>query len=232
MAPIRAALPIMTRRQTTAAPVPRSIIQTGISTPRTIESIAYAGVDMPVHLVVTRPRVIRHFCIPPRHGSWTTPHSAGSCVKRHPESPPLQFWLHSGAHPTEDKASGCRSWVQIQVQSIIGTPLSLSTLPTAPTQQDPHHRSMSFSTPTPLPIRDLNVARPYIQTFPCPEGFSTFAWRQLSNTLHSPFGTPTSRVQHTGDPSISAALNFTICCFIPMAKPIVPAGQIRGYRAA
>lgn len=134
MAPIRAAHPKMTRRQTTAAPVPRSIIKTGISTPRTIESIAYAGVDMPVHLVVTRQGSSGTSA---SHRVMILDYPAFSRLLREkaPRDAAIAILAALGAHPTEDKASGCRSWVQIQVQSIISTPLSLSTLPTAPTQQ-------------------------------------------------------------------------------------------------
>jgi len=90
---------------------------------------------------------------------------------------------------------------------------------------------MNFITPTPLPIRDLNVARHYIQTFPCPEGFSTFAWRQLQHTALSVWNAYLTGSAYRGSLHFCRP-EFYNMLLHPNGEAIVPAGQIRGYRAA
>jgi hypothetical protein len=90
---------------------------------------------------------------------------------------------------------------------------------------------MSPAVPTSLPIQDLNVARHYVQGFPCPAGFSSFAWRQLQQTAMSVWNA------HLTGSIYRGSLHFCRPEFYsmlqqPNGEPIVPAGQIRGYRAA
>ena len=81
------------------------------------------------------------------------------------------------------------------------------------------------------PIQDLASARQYIQTFPCPDGFSTFAWKELKRTaLHVWFA-------HLQGRHYRGALNFCRPEFYamlqqPSGDAIVPQARMHGHRAA
>lgn len=80
-------------------------------------------------------------------------------------------------------------------------------------------------------IQDLAGARQYVQGFPCPEGFSQFAWKNLQQTALSVW-----HAHLTGRP-YRGALNFCRPEFYAMLEhpdgsAIVPTGRIRGYKAA
>ena len=90
---------------------------------------------------------------------------------------------------------------------------------------------MSPAIPTPLPILDLNTARLYVQAFPCPKGFSSFAWRQLQQTALTVWNAHLSGSVYRGSLHFCRP-EFYSMLLHPSGEPIVPAGQIRGYQAA
>jgi hypothetical protein len=81
------------------------------------------------------------------------------------------------------------------------------------------------------PIQDLASARQYIQSFPCPDGFSAFAWKELKHTALQVW------FAHLQGRFYRGALNFCRPEFYamlvqPNGEAIVPQARIRGYRAA
>lgn len=83
----------------------------------------------------------------------------------------------------------------------------------------------------PLPIRDLETARHHIASFPCPEGFSAFAWKQLQHTATCAWHA------HLSGSAFRGSLHFCRPEFYdmlrqPSGEPIVPEGLIRRYLAA
>lgn len=81
------------------------------------------------------------------------------------------------------------------------------------------------------PIQNIDAARAYIANFPCPEGFSGFAWRQLQQTALAVWHAYLSGSQYRG------SLHFCRPEFYRMLQqtdgsPIVQGGGIRGYMAA
>ena len=80
-------------------------------------------------------------------------------------------------------------------------------------------------------INSLDAARTHIQGFPCPSGFSPFAWRQLQKTALSVWHA------HLSHRPFRGALHFCRPEFYAMlaqpdGSPIVQTGAIRGYKAA
>lgn len=80
-------------------------------------------------------------------------------------------------------------------------------------------------------ISNIEAARLYIQEFTCPNGFSSFAWRQLQQTALAVWhaylaGRPYSGSLHFCRPEFYAMLTQTD------GTSIVPSGQIRGFMAA
>lgn len=82
-----------------------------------------------------------------------------------------------------------------------------------------------------LRIQDLEAARLHIASFPCPEGFSTFAWKQLQHTAtcvwHAHLSGSTYRGSlHFCRPEFYRMLQH------PSGEPIIPEGLVRKYLAA
>lgn len=90
---------------------------------------------------------------------------------------------------------------------------------------------MSPAVPTTHPIQDVNAARCYVQAFPCPTGFSTFAWRQLQQTALSVWNAYLTGSMYRGSLHFCRP-EFYSMLTQPNGEPIVPAAQIRGYQAA
>ena len=82
-----------------------------------------------------------------------------------------------------------------------------------------------------LDITDLNSAQAHITTFPCPEGFSTFAWRQLQQTALSVWhahlsGNPFRGNLHFCRPEFYTMLRQ------PSGEAIIPDGLMQRFQAA
>ncbi|MCH1576316.1 MAG: hypothetical protein L7S67_08575 [Flavobacteriales bacterium] len=116
-------------RQTNAAASTRR----DISPPLTIESVAFAGIDMPVHLVVTRQG---HPTASSGRSLMVLDYPAFSRLLREkaPRLATIAVLAALGAKPTVDKASGFRNWVQIHIHDVIGAALALSGTPAAQSQ--------------------------------------------------------------------------------------------------
>jgi hypothetical protein len=81
------------------------------------------------------------------------------------------------------------------------------------------------------PIRDLNSARDHIGRFACPDGFSTFAWKQLQQTALEVW------FAHLSGTHFRGSLNFCRPEFYgmltqPDGSSIVGNCSIRRYKAA
>jgi len=80
-------------------------------------------------------------------------------------------------------------------------------------------------------ISDLDSARAHVQAFPCPEGFSNFAWKQLQHTALSVWHAYLNGTTYRGSLHFCRA-EFYGMLIQPDGQPIIPAGQIRGFKAA
>jgi len=81
------------------------------------------------------------------------------------------------------------------------------------------------------PIHDISSARHHIAGFPCPDGFSAFAWKQLQQRALEVWHAHLSGTKFRG------SLNFCRPEFYgmltqPNGNSIVPNHNIRGYKAA
>ena len=90
----------------------------------TIESIAYAGVDMPVHLVV---RTTGAPDGAPRLMVVDYPQFSRLLRNRAPRAAAIAVLAALGAQETTDPSTGCRSWGHVQTRRILGTPLHLGS---------------------------------------------------------------------------------------------------------
>ncbi len=88
-------------------------------------------------------------------------------------------------------------------------------------------------TPLSLPpsIASLEAARLHVASFPCPEGFSRFAWKQLQRTALAVWHA------HLSGTPFRGSLNFCRVEFYDMLRQpngtsIVSPGRIRRYKAA
>lgn len=80
-------------------------------------------------------------------------------------------------------------------------------------------------------IHDLSSARQHIARFPCPQGFSAFAWKQLQQTALEVW------YAHLSGTKFRGSLNFCRPEFYgmltqPDGSSIVRNHSIRGYKAA
>lgn len=80
-------------------------------------------------------------------------------------------------------------------------------------------------------IASLEAARLHVAAFPCPEGFSRFAWKQLQQTAISAWHA------HLGKTTFRGNLNFCRPEFYNMLRhpdghSIVSPDRIRRYKAA
>ena len=87
--------------------------------------------------------------------------------------------------------------------------------------------------PSVLPprITGLDMARQHVASFACPDGFSTFAWKQLRQTAISVWHA------HLNGSTFRGSLHFCRPEFYDMLRhpdgsTIIPEGRIRGYQAA
>jgi hypothetical protein len=104
-----------------------------ISPPLTIESIAFAGIDMPVHLVVTRRS---HAMASSSRSLLVLDYPAFSRLLREkaPRLATIAVLAALGAKPTVDEASGYRNWVHVHIHEVMGVALALSGHPSAQPQ--------------------------------------------------------------------------------------------------
>ena len=98
-----------------------------------IESVAFSGVDMPVHLVVHRPSLHRAAA---SRSLLVLDYPSFSRLLREkaPRSASIAVLTALGAQPIVDATSGCRNWVQVHIQDLLGTALTLSAAPVPQTQ--------------------------------------------------------------------------------------------------
>ncbi len=118
------------RRAGTVAAIPA---QLDISPAMAIESVAFSGVDMPVHLVVHRPSLHRAAA---SRSLLVLDYPSFSRLLREkaPRSASIAVLTALGAQPIVDATSGCRNWVQVHIQDLLGTALTLSAAPVPQTQ--------------------------------------------------------------------------------------------------
>ena len=88
----------------------------------TIESIAYAGVDMPVHLAV---RTAGAQDRAPRLMVVDYPQFSRLLRNQAPRAAAIAVLAALGAQETTDASTGCRSWGCLQTRRILGAPLHL-----------------------------------------------------------------------------------------------------------
>ena len=80
-------------------------------------------------------------------------------------------------------------------------------------------------------ITDLAAVRAHIQRFPCPEGFSPFAWKELKQTAIGVWHAHLNGRRYRGSLHFCRP-EFYAMLHQPNGTPIVPQGLMRGYQAA
>lgn len=115
--------------QRTLRPQPEHTGLDGRAFPRpvqalTIESIAYAGVDMPVHLVVSAAGYPDRS---PRLMVVDYPQFSRLLRNQAPRAAAIAVMAALGAQETTDPSTGCRSWGHVHTRRILGAPLHLGT---------------------------------------------------------------------------------------------------------
>lgn len=80
-------------------------------------------------------------------------------------------------------------------------------------------------------ITDLAAVRAHIQRFPCPEGFSHFAWKELKQTAVGVWHAHLNGRRYRGSLHFCRP-EFYAMLHQPNGTPIVPQGLMRGYQAA
>jgi|GEM_PF-1140446 hypothetical protein len=131
--PLQAALPFSSRRRKASHSFASLRFAHSQSPSMAIESVAYAGVDMPVHLVLNRggsesPSAQRSLLI------LDYPSFSRLLRERAPRLGAISVLNALGAGSTHDAASNCRNWVQVQVNKVIGSSLALSAAPSSQPQ--------------------------------------------------------------------------------------------------
>ena len=90
----------------------------------TIESIAYAGIDMPVHLVVNTTSDLNRT---PRLVVMDYSQFSRLLRNQAPRAAAIAVMAALGAQETTDPSTGCRNWGHVQTRRILGAPLHLGT---------------------------------------------------------------------------------------------------------
>ena len=90
----------------------------------TIESVAFAGVDMPVHLIVTQGGSNRSST---HRKVLVLDYTAFNRLMREqaPRLAAISVLAALGAEPIVDADSGCRHWVHVHIPNVIGSALAL-----------------------------------------------------------------------------------------------------------
>jgi len=81
------------------------------------------------------------------------------------------------------------------------------------------------------PILDIEGARRHISNFACPEGFSSFAWRQLQQTALAVWHAHLSGTSYRGSLHFCRS-EFYDMLIQPNGGSIVSTGGIRRFKAA
>lgn len=81
------------------------------------------------------------------------------------------------------------------------------------------------------PILDIEGARRHISTFVCPEGFSSFAWRQLQQNALAVWHAHLSGIPYRGSLHFCRP-EFYGMLVQPSGESIVSSGSIRRFMAA
>lgn len=80
-------------------------------------------------------------------------------------------------------------------------------------------------------IDSVDVARCHVQSFPCPEGFSGFAWKELQRTALSVWHAHLQGTQYSGNLHFCRE-EFYDMLLHPDGHSIIAPGRIRRYKAA
>ena len=83
----------------------------------------------------------------------------------------------------------------------------------------------------PQPIASLQSARLHVASFPCPEGFSSFAWKQLQHIALAVWHAHLSGSTFRGSLNFCRPEFYDMLCQ-PDGTSIVSPGRIRRYKAA